>query len=138
MAPTIGTIATLASTELNSLANGSGAAGAEYDNATNKYTLGTIEIVFGTGSNATAGNTVDIYIVPAPDGTNYPDGVGTPSQVSAPQYVGSGVCRAATSHRLALNIVPLPLCKFKVVVVNGSGQAFSSSGNTVKLLPWYV
>lgn len=138
MAPTIGSIATLASTELNSLANATGATGAEYDNATNKYTLGVIEVVFGTGSNATAGNTVDIYLVPSADGTNYTDGAGTPANVSASQYAGSVICRAATAHRLALNQVLLPLCKFKAVLVNNSGQAFNASGNTVKVLPAYL
>lgn len=122
----------LLTTELNSLANGSFAtAGSAYDNGTNLYLWGDFELVVGTGSAMTANNTFDLYLLPSVDGTNYIDTTGPPPNA----YVGSFVCQAATSGRYILRDVPLPLSKFKAYIKNGSGQALSSSGSTLKLLP---
>jgi hypothetical protein len=133
---TVGTITTAASTELNSLANNTGALGAEQDNTGNNYQFAHFEIVFGTGSNATAGNLVKLYITSAADGTNYDD-QSTAANTAQATYIGAVVCRAATSHRLKLFDVPIPVGqKWKIVCRNESGQAWNSSGNTVKYLPY--
>ncbi len=135
-------IATLASTELNSLANNAGALGAEYDNATNLYMYGVFELNVTFGTNPTAGNTVDLYIIPAPDGTNYDDNT-TGASGAAPitTYVGGFPLRAVTTAQkvplgLGLTLVNLPPTKFKAFLLNKSGQAFPASGSTVKMVPY--
>lgn len=134
-------IATIASTELNSLANGSAALGAEYDNATGLYLWGLFELNVTFGTNPTAGNTVDLYIIPAPDGTNYDDyTTGAAGIAPSTCYVGGFPLRAVTSaQKIPLGTVrriDLPPTKFKVLLVNGSGQAFPASGSTVKMVPY--
>jgi hypothetical protein len=136
-------IATVASTELNSLANAAGALGAEYDNATNLYMFGTFELNVTFGTNPTAASTVDLYLIPAPDGTNYDDAV-TGAAGSAPNtsYVGGFPLRAVTSaQKVPLGVgiagpVQLPPTKFKVFALNKSGQAFPASGSTIKMVPY--
>lgn len=136
-------IATLASTELNSLANGSGALGAEYDNATNLYTHGLFELNVTFGTNPTAGSLVDVYLIPAPDGTNYDDSTTGASPYAPPStYVGSFAVQATTSAQkvpmggMGLAEIALPPTKFKALVINRSGQAFPASGSTVKMVPY--
>lgn len=137
--------ATLASTELNSLANNDAALGAEYDNATNLYEFGVFELVVDFVSAPTAGPTIELYLVPALDGTNYADGDGTPlAQLNT--FIGAFDVRATTAAmRLILglpgamgapNLVPLPPLKFKALVYNKSGQAFPASGSTLKMVPY--
>jgi hypothetical protein len=137
-----GAIVTVASTELNSLANNAGALGAEYDNATNLYISAVFELSVTFGSAPTAGSTVDLYIIPAPDGTNYDDAVtGAAGSAPATAYAGGFPLRAVTTlQRVPLGIglsgpVPLPACKFKAFLLNRSGQAFPASGSTLKMVP---
>ncbi len=136
------TIVSVATTELNSLANNAGALCAEYDNSSGLYLYGLFELNVTFGSAPTAGNTVDLYIIPAPDGTNYDDAV-TGASGSAPitTYVGGFPLRAVTTAQkvplgLGLTLINLPPTKFKVFALNKSGQAFPSSGSTIKLIPY--
>lgn len=137
-----GSIQTIADTELNSLGNGSSALGKEYDNGTNQYLYGFFELNVTWGSNPTAGALVNLYLVPAPDGTNYDDGSGS---VVPPLtcYVGGFPVRAVTTaQKIPLggpgqpSLIPLPPCKFKPVLINNSGQAMPASGNTLKMIPY--
>jgi hypothetical protein len=136
-------ITTVASTELNSLANSAGALGAEYDNAAGLYMMGVFELNVTFGTNPTAGSTVDLYIIPAPDGTNYDDAV-TGASGAAPMtaYAGGFPLRAVTTAQkvpLGMGIggaVPIPPVKFKCFLLNKSGQAFPASGSTLKLVPF--
>lgn len=134
-------ISTVLSTELNSLANAAAALGTEYDNSSNLYLWATFELNVTFGSSPTAGNTVDLYIIPAPDGTNYDDNTtGASGAAPSTSYVGGFPLRAVTSaQKVPLGVVrriDLPPTKFKVFVVNGSGQAFPASGSTVKMIPY--
>ena len=134
-------ISTVLSTELNSLANNAAALGTEYDNSSNLYLWATFELNVQFGSSPTAGNTVDLYIIPAPDGTNYDDNTtGASGAAPSTSYVGGFPLRAVTSaQKVPLGVarrIDLPPTKFKVFVVNGSGQAFPSSGSTVKMVPY--
>lgn len=134
-------IATVLSTELNSLANAAAALGTEYDNSSNLYLWAMFELNVQFGSSPTAGNTVDLYIIPAPDGTNYDDNTtGASGAAPSTSYVGGFPLRAVTSaQKVPLGVarrIDLPPTKFKVFVVNGSGQAFPSSGSTVKMVPY--
>jgi len=129
-----GTLATLLSTELNSLASGSFAtASSAYDNTpgTLGAFTGDFELVAATGSNMTAGNTFDLYLLESVDGANYAGTSGPPPGC----FAGSFVCQAETSGRYVLRGVPLPPAKFKAYLKNGSGVALSASGSTLKMLP---
>ena len=136
-----GSITTIASTELNSLANGSAALGAEYDNATNLYMWATFELNVTHASNPTADAPYDLYLIPAPDGTNYDDNTtGASYLVPVDCYVGSFTARATTSaQKRPLGIgrqIAIPPLKFKPFLVNRSGQAFPASGSTLKMVPY--
>lgn len=137
-----GSIVSLMTTELNSLANGSGAIGAEYDNATNLFLFGLFELNVTFGTNPTAGNLCNLYLVPAPDATNYDDApTGASPAVPATQYVGGFPVRAVTSAQkiplglAAFGLVHLPPVKFKAYLLNNSGQAFPASGSILKMVP---
>ena len=137
-----GTIVSLATTELNSLANTAGALGVEYDNSTNLYISGVFELNVTFGSAPTAGNTVDLYLVPCPDGSNYDDAVtGASGSAPASCYAGGFPLRAVTTaQKVPLGVgiagpIPLPACKFKAFLLNKSGVAFPASGSTVKMVP---
>ena len=137
-------VATLASTELNSLANGSSALGAEYDNATNLYIYGLFLLTVTFGTNPTEGSLINLYLVPAIDGTNYAYApTGASPFVANTMYLGGFPVDNVTSiQRIPLGLdavvykpILLPPSKFKVLVLNNSGQAFPSSGSTVTMLP---
>lgn len=130
-----GTLTTIASTELNSLANNAGATGAEFDNsaASALWPLGSFELFFNSAGTPTAGVEIHLYLLVAMDGTNYTD-----ADLNAVQsmYVGSFVSANSTNdQRLAIMNRQLPPFKFKPYLVNRSGQAFAASSNTLKVLP---
>lgn len=135
-------IQTIASTELNSLANGSGIDGAAYDNSSGLFIWAGFELQVTFGTNPTAGNLVQLYMIPALDGTNYTDFV-TGASPYAPftTYVGGFPVRAVTSaQRISLgggltlvHLLPVPYQPF---VVNQAGFAFPSSGSVLRMLPY--
>lgn len=135
-------ISTVASTELNSLASAALALGAEVDNTTNLYMFALFEVNVTFGSSPTANTTIDLYLIPAPDATNYDDVVtGAAGTAPAQCYIGSAPVRAVTSAQkipvgLGLTLVNLPPLKFKIAVKNGTNQAFPSSGSTVKMIAY--
>ena len=136
-----GSIATLLSTEMNSLANNAAALGAEFDNSAGLWLFGLFELNVTFGTGPTAGSTVDLYIIPAPDGTNYDDAVtGASGSAPATSYAGGFPLRNVTSaQKVPLGVVrriELPPTKLKAFVINRSGQSFPSSGSTVKLVPY--
>ena len=133
-----GSVQTLLSTELNSLAASTGSAvGSAFDNsaAGNNFFWADFELYVTYGTAPTAGQTVDLYLVEAIDGSNYADGSST-IQV-ATHYVGSWPLRNVnTAQRIVVRGVPLPPGPFKAHVLNSATQAMAASGNTVKMLPY--
>jgi hypothetical protein len=134
-----GTPTSALTTELNSLATATAtAAGPAQDNSSNLdlYADFVLSVTFGT--NPTAGATVDLYLLPSVDGgTNYADAVvaATPARN---MLVGSFYCRAVTTAQImTVTNVPIPE-KFKMMVVNNSGQSFPASGSTVKYQSWHL
>lgn len=128
-------ISTLLTTELNALANNTGSAlGTAYPNDVNLNFYGDFELFINTfGGNATADSTVDLYIIPATDGTNYNDGSATINPVNF--YRGSWSLRAAAVFRLTIQGVLLPPVPFKLCVFNNAtGQAFPATGSTVRMV----
>ena len=129
-------------TELNSLAATSGKAiSSAIDNsdiATGGYLFDdlVLEVTFGTAP--TAGTVVEVYIIPAVDGTNYADG----SSSILPQaalFVGGFVVRNVnTAQKLALRGVPLPPGLFKYLIQNTTNQAFPASGSKLRRNPYRI
>lgn len=121
----------LMSTELNSLANAGTALGSTVlDNSTGLYLFLNAQLNVTFGSAPTAGNTVDLYLVPSLDGTNYSDTATTPNQL----YAGSFPLRAVTTAQKVIMLpagVMLGPFKYKPFIVNNSGVAFPASGSTL-------
>lgn len=137
-----GSQTSLLTTELNSLANANASAlGTEYDNSSSLYMFGLFELNVTFGTNPTQGSTVDLYIVPAPDGTNYDDATtGATLLTPITSFAGSFPLRNVTSAQKvplgAITQIFLPPTKFKIQVYNRSAQAFPASGSTVKFTPF--
>ena len=128
------TIVSAMTTELNSLANNARAiSSALGGDASHAALLGDWELVVTFGTSPTLDAAVDLYLVPAVDGTNYADG--DASIRPAPNlYVGSFYVRNVTSEqRMAVRDVPMPPGLYKALILNGSGQAFPASGSTLKV-----
>jgi hypothetical protein len=128
-------VQTYLTTELNSLADGGNKLGGSIDNetdGTNEF-FANLELLVATqGSARDSGATVDVYLLPSVDGTNYCYGAdATDPPESA--YVGSFVLDAATTARyVTLHNLPIPPLKFKLLVINNTGQALAATTNTLK------
>jgi hypothetical protein len=127
-------------TELNSLADstsdttGFSAAGAEISNATAKNRFLALELVLATqGSARTAGAFVAVYINYAADGSTYDD---TSNKAFAEMICVFSLDAATTARRLTKVNIPIPPVDFKLLVLNDTGQAFASSGNTLKYITY--
>jgi hypothetical protein len=129
-------ITTVLSTELNSLGSAAiSALGTQYDNATNCFLYAMFEVTATFGTGPSADSTLDLFLVPAPDGTNYDDG--SSSVYSQNHAVGGWTMRNVnTQQKIALWGVPLPPTKFKLQVVNNTDQAIAASGNLVKMIAY--
>ena len=122
------------STELNSLADGSRTnAGTEVDNSANLDTYGMLEMNVTFGTAPDADGYVALYMITAPDGTNYSDG-SSAATPGADTWVLNIPVRAVTSaQRKVTKVFTLPPSKLKFILENRSGQAFPASGSTVEL-----
>lgn len=125
---------TVLGTELNSLANTSRSnAGTAIDNGTNLDEWGWLElqVTFGTNPSATA--YLAIYMVMAPDGTNYADGSSSVAPGTDTLVAVIPVLASTSAQRKTVGPIRLPPTKFKLICENQTGQAFPASGSTVTL-----
>ena len=127
------TLASLADEEWTNLSD-------EIDNSTNKYMFADIEVVLASAAFTGTDSTIEIYIVPCIDGTNYPNWTGdviTDEQENNPYYIGSVTTSGATeAQRLtSLRNIALPNGKYKYGVRNRTNVALAASGNTLKWRP---
>lgn len=129
------TLTSLLTTQLDSLASsGVSGVGAEYDNNSNLhlYMMLQLDVTFGTGP--TADTTVDIYLVQAPDGTNYEYS----TVPKTTKFLGSFfVVNSTSAQKHVIGPFLIPPMKFKLVAVNSTNQSFPASGSTVKGAFWY-
>lgn len=134
-----GTRTTVLSTELNSLASGSRAlATTAYDNTTNHDLYADFELLVTFGTGPTTGS-IDLYLLPSTDGTNYADGSNSVVPALA-NLAGSFVPQnSVAQQRLSLPGRTIPPGKFQLLVVNnGTSQAFAASGNALTLTPYHL
>jgi len=126
---------TLLSTELNSLGDGANKLSAAISNdaAGELYLYMDLELYIATqGATRGADARVDIYILEELDGSNYTYG-GDSQDPPENAWVASFLFDAATTARYNhVRGIPIPPTDFKVLVINETGQAFASSGNTLK------
>lgn len=132
-------VAVMTNTPLASLANAARAiTSSMVANGTNLDFWGDFEELVNWPSSAPASDflPIDIYILPAPDGTNPADG--SASVVASPSlYVGSFTPRGATgAQRLVLRGISLPPGAFHVLLVNNTGVALPAANNALNLYPY--
>lgn len=123
-------IATALSTELNSLANITmSAASAVIAGSTDKriYMLCQIDVTFAIAP--TAGARLDVFMLMAPDGTNF----ATSHVDYAANLIQSFFMKAVTTQQIvSTHGIVLPPTDFKLAIYNSTGQSFPASGSTLK------
>ncbi len=136
---TLATIAAVATTELNSLADDTVALGAAYDNSAG-WPLGRFEIVLAEQGGARDGSAqVTLVLVPEGSATDYGDvaTLKTAAHASAYKVTGDEVVltldAAVTARTLVVDGVRVPHGNFKPGLLNESGQAFAASGNAINM-----
>lgn len=128
----------IAGSSLNALADAAGVIGSEINNTTDRKTHMDVWVVVDTDITSVGTDArLDLYLVPAPDGTNYPDPPGsTAADVTGTYYVGaiSSVKRAGTVTNFTSGVlrgISIPPWKFKIVLFNELGAALPSNNNTL-------
>jgi len=117
----------IASTVLNSLANGSESATVSYDNSTNLNLYGVVTIKLGSITPSTGGSVT--LRVTLNDGTDTADVVG------GDQYVMP--LTTTTGAKVAVvNMVRLYPFSMRLSVVNNAGVTLNASGNELYVRPW--
>ena len=123
-------IASVLTTDLNSLTNGStSAASAALDNTTALDLFADLTLTIATqGGARSAGANVAVFIVQALDGTNYDD-----VHSGTAELVALFTLDAATTARQSTRRdVPIPPGLYKFFVVNNTGQTLAASGNILE------
>lgn len=135
----------LLTTELNSLASGSGSAlGPEIDNTSNKWTKGKLYLHLASNSLAfVTGSYVKVFFALSVAGSTYTTYTsGASYALSEPNYVYGVLAlnpKTQSSNVVEeyLEEVPIPVGKFKagLIYVGGGAGTWPSSGNTLNLYP---
>ena len=103
------------------------------DNATNNDTHAILEINFGSYSPITTGDCfIEIYMVKAPDGTNYEEapvsGGADRNTLIATVPVPPG---ASSTPRVMTGLITLPPCPVKFYITNQTNATTAGSANTL-------
>jgi len=116
---------------LKNLASNGQKLGLEVDNAAagNRHQYADFELLCKGASAFSAGGYAELYLLQAVDGSTYQDG---DDSVAPPASALAGVfpLRAvSTAQRVALRGVLLPATRFKPLLINKGGQAFTNVDN---------
>lgn len=129
-----GTIGSILTTELNSMANNALVLSSDVSLSETGYLECDLELVVTFGSSPTASTGFSVWFLRVIDGTNYEDGGTSVTPSRAPDLVIP--VRAVTTAQRIIVTGYLPPNTFKVLIKNdGTGQAIASSGNTLKIIP---
>jgi hypothetical protein len=143
----LGSVATLMTTELNSLASSTtagaissvaGTAGV-FNNTVggggfDGYTIGQLELNLAAPAGTLTANTAaNIWFLQNVDGTNYEDGGSSVIPARAPDVVFP-VRAVSTAQRINRRAL-IPEGNWYVLIQHNTGQTWAASANTVKLLP---
>lgn len=132
-----GTITTVLSTGLNSLANNSNVLSSAVTLTTGEpgYRFGEWELYIASSAAAMTANTAFVgWIIQALDGTNDEDGGTSVTPARSPDLIFP-VRAVSTAQRITWQS-ELPTGSFKVLLRNdGTNQTIASSGNTLKVRP---
>jgi hypothetical protein len=132
-----GTITTVLSTGLNSLANNSNVISSAITLSTGEpgYRWGEWELYIASSAAAMTANTAfSGWIIQALDGTNDEDGGTSVTPARTPDIVFP--VRAVSTAQRMTTFSQLPTGSFKLLLRNdGTGQTIASSGNTLKVRP---
>lgn len=141
----VGTVINLLTTELNSLADGSGTAYGPEKGATNNYQLGMLYLHLASNSLAfTTASYVKVFFVPSTttaSGATYPTYTsGSSYKLAEQNYLAAtiNINPATQSANVVDEVVPnvlLPLGFFKTILVNKAGVTLPASGNTLDFYP---
>lgn len=132
----VGTLQTMMTTELNALAsNTASGVGTMYDNGTDLFLYADFVLNVTFGTSPTAEFPVNLFLIPAVDGTNY----ATADATHLPPNCAKGsflVFNQTTAQKLVIPGVQIPPCKFKLILENATDQNFPATGSTVEMLPY--
>lgn len=101
-----------------------------------------IEVVLGALSPSGSRPFVQLYLLEAVDGTNYPaqsiSGTTSDQMLAASQFLATIPIgnTAATAQRVVFRKAVMPPGKFKLAIRNKTGANFAGSGNSVNFLPY--
>jgi hypothetical protein len=132
-----GTLTTLETTSLNSLAASTqviGSAASISGDATDADLYADFELVVTFAVAPTVDSEVRLYLIRSADGTNYEDGDSTLRPPAGASVGGFQVRAVTTAQRMIVRDVQLPPGLWKPLLVN-TNQAWAASGNTLKLRP---
>jgi hypothetical protein len=141
----VGTVIHLLTTELNTLADGSGTAYGPEVGAANDAQLGMLFLHIASNSLAfTLTSRVDVFFVPSTttaSGGVYPTYTsGAAYKLAEPNYLAGTIAinpatQAANVVNEVLADVRIPLGFFKCILVSHAGVTLPASGNTLDLYP---
>lgn len=134
---TSGTLDTVLSTELNSMANNALVISSEITLTNQNYLLAEMEFFISSMGGVPTANTAFIgWFLRALDGTNYSDGGTSVQPARRPDFLFT-LRAVSTAQRLIARGVYLPPGLLKVLLKNdGTGQALAASGNLLKIKPF--
>lgn len=120
--------------EMNALAdNAYTAQGTEVDNSTNLDTYGMFEFNVNATAAFASGAYVAIYMITAPDGTNYGEGSASVDPGKDTWLLNIPIRATADAIIKVTKVFPLPPVKFKFILENQAGLVFPSAGTTLEL-----
>jgi len=125
---------TIFTTGLDALTGTTPATSSAINNDTDLYLYADLELVLGALS-PTAGATINLYLVQALDGSNYPAPSAADLRLSSTLFwvgISLGIA-AATAQRISVPGLRTPPSKFKIILDNQAGVNLAGSGNTLKM-----
>ena len=128
----LGATTTYLAAPLDGLADGANKIGAEIDNTVGRSTYMLLELFLAVqGGARDDGANVGVYMLKSTDGVNFEFG-GDALDPPSGSWATNFTLDDDTAARYVSVEVPIPPCKFKILLMNETGQAFAAANNTLK------